>query len=106
MITYLSYFLDPAHKKVRESYLRQHPEYVPLYKPYIEPSAHDSKLDKDSSLKKLFSSYKDKLKKVRPSIADAKFYKEPYQIDSKEKLSGSNTSLGSPQNMRSVSASS
>jgi len=112
MITYLSYFLDPVHRSVREAYLKEHPEYVPLYKPYIEPEVPETKTEKESPIKKLFSSYKEKLKKVRPSIADTKFYKEPYQIDSKERLSGSkerlsanNGSVGSPKNQRSISSS-
>ncbi|XP_063680448.1 gelation factor-like isoform X2 [Bolinopsis microptera] len=113
MITYLSYFLDPVHKSVRETYLKEHPEYVPLYKPYIEPEVpEETKPEKESPIKKLFSSYKEKLKKVRPSIADTKFYKEPYQIDSKERLSGSkerlsanNGSVGSPKNQGSISSS-
>jgi hypothetical protein len=105
MITYLSYFVDPAHKSVRQAYLREHPEYVPLYKPYIEPAAQDTKTEKESPIKKLFSSYKEKLKKVRPSITDSKFYKEPYQIDSKERLSNSSGSTGSPKNSRSISSS-
>ena len=139
MITYLSYFMDPSHKKVRENYLREHPEYIPLYKPFIEPpeqtnhtdsinnsnnssllnspeakeksfiTSPDSKNNslinnsnsknsllsknngssnssesrssspdgKKSPIKKLLSSYKDRLKKSR--VAENK-YKEPYQI--------------------------
>ena len=105
MITYLSYFLDPGHKSVRDTYLREHPEYVPLYKPYIEPPAPENKNEKESPIKKLFSSYKEKLKKVKPSITDTKFYKEPYQIDSKERLTASSGSVGSPKNQRSISSS-
>ena len=101
MITYLSYFLDPAHKSVRDKYLKEHPEYVPLYKPYIEPRSQQSKTEKESPIKKLFSSYKEKLKKVRPSITDSKFYKEPYQVDSKERLSTSSGDTNSPKNQRS-----
>ena len=52
MITYLSYFLDPVHRSVREAYLKEHPEYVPLYKPYIEPEVPETKTEKESPIKR------------------------------------------------------
>ena len=119
--------MDPSHKSVRETYLQEHPEYIPLYKPYIEPpepnnhsdsinnsnnnsvfnspepknnnsdnlinnsgalspskhalnsldSRSSSDSPKKSPIKKLLSTYKDKLRKVKG--ADNKF-KEPYQL--------------------------
>ena len=43
MITYLSYFLDPHHLRVREKYLRENPNYVPAYKVYIESETETDK---------------------------------------------------------------